>query len=74
MTEVAGRYSPDTEGEAALRAVIAQMQLSETRFENSGESPEFLRGYREGRYKVTHILGETRASRIFRERREAWEK
>lgn len=64
---------PDNEEEAALRAVMVQMEMSKTRFAANGADPDFLRGYQEAIYKVTHILGEMRALRIFRERRLARE-
>lgn len=56
--------------EQTLEAVIAQMKMSSLRFESAAEpeSREFLLGYREGRFKVQHILGELRARKADRAR------
>lgn len=57
-----------------LSAVIGQMELSERRFAESKdypETPEFIRGFREGRYKVQHIRNELDFNAKARARRAA---
>lgn len=60
LTAAAPFIAAQAKGEV-LSAVIGQMELSERRFAESKdypETPEFIRGFREGRYKVQHIRNE----------------
>jgi hypothetical protein len=47
----------------ALAGVVGQLLLREDFMDQTGSwSPDFVKGYREGRYKVQHVLGTLSAS------------